>query len=75
MSLSRLAAKCRACAYADICDHKRMEAVGVLPLPETQVSSTGNEVEIKINQGIDIDAITKEISRAIQVPERLLRGG
>lgn len=72
MSLSRLAAKCRACPDVDICDHKRMEAIGVLPLPEIQVSS---DVEIKMTQGLDVDAILKEISQAIRVPERLLRGG
>ena len=37
MALSRLAAKCRACLKVGTCDHKRMEALGYLPLPETAV--------------------------------------
>ena len=36
MSLSRLAAKCRACPFVDACDHKEMEAYGFLPLPTQQ---------------------------------------
>ena len=30
MSLSKLAEKCRKCPRVDTCDHKRMEAVGIL---------------------------------------------
>lgn len=43
MSLSRLAAKCRACPKVDICDHKQMEALGALPIPENRT------VEVNIN--------------------------
>ena len=31
MSLSRLAEKCRNCPKVDTCDHKKMEALGLLP--------------------------------------------
>lgn len=37
MGLSRLAAKCRACPYVSTCNHKQMEALGYLPLPEPAV--------------------------------------
>lgn len=43
MGLSRLAAKCRACPDVDICDHKEMEAFGVLPLPEPVAQSSETE--------------------------------
>lgn len=33
MGLSKLAAGCRVCPYANTCDHKRMGAVGFLPEP------------------------------------------
>jgi len=33
MGLSKLSAKCRACPYADKCDHKRQETLGLLPDP------------------------------------------
>ena len=31
MALSKLASECQECPYKDKCDHKRMEAFGVLP--------------------------------------------
>ena len=31
MSLSRLAEKCQKCPKVDTCDHKKMEALGLLP--------------------------------------------
>lgn len=34
MGLSRLSKTCQACPYVDTCDHKRMEALGYLSLPE-----------------------------------------
>lgn len=40
MGLSKLTAKCRACPKVDTCDHKEMEALGYLPLPETATQST-----------------------------------
>lgn len=33
MSLSKLSSKCQACPFVDTCNHKRMEALGLLPLP------------------------------------------
>lgn len=43
MSLSRLTAKCQVCPFVDTCDHKCMEVLGYLPLPEptTQPTETG----------------------------------
>lgn len=42
MGLSKLTAKCQACPLVDTCDHKEMEALGYLPLPEptAQVAET-----------------------------------
>ena len=42
MSLSRMAKSCQACPYVDNCDHKMMEALGVLPGPPVYVSPKGN---------------------------------
>ena len=42
MGLSRLAKKCQACPYVSTCDHKRMEALGYLPLPEAD----GKQIDI-----------------------------
>lgn len=71
MSLSRLVAKCRTCPDVDICDHKRMEAYGFLPLPS--MSESRAEL-VRTSTELDIDALTKEIARAVQIPERILRG-
>ena len=43
MGLSRLAKACRKCPYVDTCKHKRMEALGYLPMPKAEVT------EIKLN--------------------------
>ncbi len=40
MGLSKLTAKCQACPFVDTCDHKRMEALGYLPLPEPTAQPT-----------------------------------
>lgn len=40
MGLSKMAAKCRVCPYLDTCDHKEMEALGFLTLPEAAVFPT-----------------------------------
>lgn len=39
MGLSKLSAKCQACPKVDTCDHKEMEGLGYLPLPETPAQS------------------------------------
>lgn len=43
MGLSKLSARCQACPFVSTCDHKEMEALGYLPLPEmaTQPSELG----------------------------------
>lgn len=40
MSLSKFSARCQACPFVDTCDHKEMEALGYLPLPEPAAQST-----------------------------------
>lgn len=40
MGLSKLSAKCRACPDVETCDHKEMEALGYLPLPEPATQPT-----------------------------------
>lgn len=63
MSLSRLAAKCRACPRVDICDHKRMEALGALPLPVNQ-TLVFDQPTIEV----DINVIAGQITREINFP-------
>lgn len=43
MSLSRLAAKCKACPHKDECNRKKMEAVGCLPLPDEPMLASVTE--------------------------------
>lgn len=82
MGLSKLSARCRACPFVDVCDHKRMEACGFLPLPPQQESiplmqfagSGTNDPQGQVSANIDIDALVKEAARVFQIPERLLRG-
>lgn len=70
MGLSKLAAKCRACPYVDTCDHKEMEALGFLTLPEAAVFPTmiGANVRLPGEVQVEVDTIIKEA-------ERVLRGG
>ena len=56
MGLSRLAKKCQACPYVSTCDHKRMEALGYLPLPEANV-------EVKVDLSATPTAELVESSR------------
>ena len=55
MGLSRLAAKCRACPHVSICDHKQMEALGYLPLPEPTV-------KIQVDRTIQIDNLLQSLN-------------
>lgn len=48
MGLSQLAEACRKCPYVDTCDHKRMEALGYLPMPKIEAVSA-QVTEIKLN--------------------------
>ena len=73
MSLSKLAAKCRACPKVDTCDHKEMEAYGFLPLPTQQETIIFSEPSKEYQRSVD--ELAKEIARVLQVSERLLRGG
>ena len=72
MSLSRLAAKCQVCPFVDTCDHKEMEAYGVLPLSTQQETIIFSEPSKEYQRSVD--ELAKEIARVFQVPERLLRG-
>ena len=56
MGLSRLAEVCRKCPYVDTCDHKRMEALGYLPMPKIEAANT-QVTEIKVNN-IPSDSLT-----------------
>lgn len=67
MGLSRLAAKCKMCPYVSTCDHKQMEALGYLPMPEPTV-------EIQADVAVSFEDILDQLSRAIQVPKQYLRG-
>ena len=77
MGLSKMAAKCRVGPYLDTCDHKEMEALGFLTLPEAAVFPTmmGANVRLPDEAQVEVDTIVKEIARVFQIPERLLRGG
>jgi len=46
MRLSRLAAKCRACANVDTCEHKKMEEVGFLEPSVSESVSQGAAVSL-----------------------------
>lgn len=48
MGLSRLAEACRKCSYVDTCDHKRIEALGYLPMPKIEALNA-QVTEIKVN--------------------------
>ena len=77
MGLSKMAEKCRVCPYLDTCDHKEMEALGFLTLPEAAAFPTmmGANVRLADEAQVEVDTIVKEIARVFQIPERLLRGG
>lgn len=71
MGLSRIAAMCRACPYVSTCDHKRMEALGYLPLPLPEPT-----VEIQmVTPSASIEQAFDQLSRSIQIPKEILKGG
>lgn len=65
MGLSKLAAECQACPYVNTCDHKRMEALGYLMLPE--------HIELRDSPAIS-DELLDRISRIYQIPPVILQG-
>lgn len=80
MGLSKLAARCQVCPYVDTCDHKRMEALGLLPWPpmSNSASQTAAEsaaqpllretMEIRVNGKPAIvykDEIEKQLTREL----------
>ena len=48
MGLSRLAKVCQNCPYVDGCNHKRIEALGYLPIPKIEALNA-QVTEIKLN--------------------------
>lgn len=70
MSLSRLAAKCRACPKLDFCDRKRMEALGTMPLPTVDSSLQSVSPEYDENK---VDETIREITRMIHNQKQLLQ--
>lgn len=53
MSLSRLAKECRECSFVDTCEHKQMEAFGVLTLGTcvnvTNTMATVNNCRVSVS--------------------------
>lgn len=63
MGLSRLAAKCRACPYVSTCNHKQMEALGYLPLPEPAVEiQVDRTIQIQVDRTIQIDNLLQSLN-------------
>lgn len=67
MGLSRLSAACGACPYVSTCNHKRMEALGYLPMPEPTVT-------IQAEQSVQIGNALEQMGRLFQIPKQYLRG-
>lgn len=69
MGLSKLAAGCRACPYVDTCGHKRMEAVGFLPLFQSAAQPLLREtMEIRVYGKpvtVYVDEIEKQLTREL----------
>lgn len=74
--MKQLATKCRKCPYVLTCDHKKMEAVGVLPLSQSAAESSAAPVmqemavkhdyrDIKIGENttitIDLEDLKKKL--------------
>ena len=69
MGLSKLAAGCRACPYVDTCGHKRMEAVGFLPLFQSAAQPLLREtMEIRVDGKpvtVYVEEIEKQLTREL----------
>ena len=69
IGLSKLAAGCRACPYVDTCGHKRMEAVGFLPLFQSADQPLLREtMEIRVDGKpvtVYVDEIEKQLTREL----------
>ena len=69
MGPSKLAAGCRACPYVDTCGHKRMEAVGFLPLFQSAAQPLLREtMEIRVDGKpvtVYVDEIEKQLTREL----------
>ena len=46
MGLSQLSTKCKKCRYVLTCDHKKMEALAYLPLPDQTIKNTTPNIGI-----------------------------
>lgn len=70
MSLSKLAEECKKCKYVDICEHKRMEAVGFLQGKKlTPVESMMNPFKnsVNITDGLNVTESTASQNPVIGV--------
>ena len=69
MGLSKLAAGCQSCPYVDTCGHKRMEAVGFLPLFQSAAQPILREtMEIRVDGKpvtVYVDEIEKQLTREL----------
>ena len=54
MGLSRLSGKCRKCKHVGTCDHKRMEAYGLMAMPSKSI----NNITINMQSTITEPTIT-----------------
>ena len=69
MGLSRLAKACRKCPYVDTCKHKRMEALGYLPMPKIKAVNK-QTTEIKVNN-ISLDSLSDILKPIINANLRI----
>lgn len=77
MALSKLSAMCNNCMFKDTCEHKRMEAVGILePVAQSTIEDAAAPLMVKhsyrdvyidknITVTIDLEELKKELENAI----------
>ena len=73
MSLKRLSSNCSQCKYKDTCDHKMMEAVGILePAAQTILESADAPVmvehnyrQVKVSEGMTITIDLEDIKKRL----------
>ena len=90
MGLSKLAAMCQKCSKVDTCDHKRMEAVGCIPVyaqpepdieqisqPNAMLNGVDQSYIIKTNpEHKDIvEKIKKELYKSLMCPFEIRSDG
>ena len=73
MSLKRLSSNCSQCRYKDTCDHKMMEAVGILePSAQTVLESAAALImvehkyrDVKVAEGMTITIDLEDIKKRL----------